>query len=213
VILVNGGSASGAEIVTGALQDFRRALVFGRNTFGKGSVQTIIPIENGGAVKLTTALYYTPQGRLLQGQGIVPDVSIVRSEGKASGTPRRESELTGALPSEGDISSASGMKIMEKNCPPAGDKDDRILGCALAYLRSGSMGKFVTVLKGEAEDTSVPLAAAESAAWEKIKYSNRISDFQRYLAQYPKGLFAPLAEKQLRNLASHQTDARENAGD
>ncbi len=214
MILVNGGSASGAEIVTGALQDYRRALVFGRNTFGKGSVQTIIPIENGGAVKLTTALYFTPLGRLLQGQGIVPDVSIVGSEGKASRTRRRESELTGALPSGGDISAASGMEIMEKKCPAAGEKDDRILGCALAYLRLGTMANFLASLKGEAEDAPVSLAAAaDSKAWEEIKYSNRISDFQRYLEQFPKGLFAQLAEKQIRNLVSQQTNAREYDGE
>ncbi len=213
VILVNGGSASGAEIVTGALQDYRRALVFGRNTFGKGSVQTIIILKKGGAVKLTTALYYTPLGRLLQGQGIVPDVSIVGSEGKASTTRRRESELTGALPSGGDISAASGTEIMEKKCPVAGDKDDRILGCALAYLRSGNMANFLASLKGEAEDAPVPLAAADSKVWEEIKYSNRISDFQRYLEQFPKGLFAQLAEKQIRNLVSQQTNARENDGE
>ncbi len=76
VVLVNGGSASASEIVAGALQDHRRAIVAGTRTFGKGSVQTIFPMSNGGALKLTTALYYTPSGRSIQAEGIEPDIVI-----------------------------------------------------------------------------------------------------------------------------------------
>jgi carboxyl-terminal processing protease len=81
VILVNEGTASAAEIVSGALQDNRRALVLGTQTFGKGSVQTILPLDDGSAVKLTTAKYYTPSGRVVHENGIVPDVLIGKTQG------------------------------------------------------------------------------------------------------------------------------------
>ena len=74
VVLVNGGSASASEIVAGALQDHKRAIIMGTQTFGKGSVQTILPLGNGTAIKLTTARYYTPNGRSIQAKGIVPDI-------------------------------------------------------------------------------------------------------------------------------------------
>lgn len=80
VVLINGGSASASEIVAGALQDHRRAVIMGTRSFGKASVQTIIPMSNGGALKLTTARYYTPKGRSIQAEGIEPD--IVTEEGK-----------------------------------------------------------------------------------------------------------------------------------
>jgi carboxyl-terminal processing protease len=76
VVIVNEGTASAAEIVSGALQDNRRAIIVGVRTFGKGSVQTLIPLEDGAALKLTTAKYYTPQGRSIQAEGIVPDIHI-----------------------------------------------------------------------------------------------------------------------------------------
>ncbi|MDP1125233.1 S41 family peptidase, partial [Klebsiella pneumoniae] len=70
------GSASASEIVAGALQDHKRAIILGTPTFGKGSVQTIVPLNNGTAVKLTTARYYTPNGRSIQAEGIVPDIEL-----------------------------------------------------------------------------------------------------------------------------------------
>lgn len=78
VVLINGGSASASEIVAGALQDHKRAIIMGEKSFGKGSVQTILPTSNGAAVKLTTARYFTPSGRSIQAQGIEPDVTLAR---------------------------------------------------------------------------------------------------------------------------------------
>ena len=74
IVLVNGGTASAAEIVAGALQDHHRALVLGTETFGKGSVQTILPLDESSALRLTTARYYTPSGRSIQATGVVPDI-------------------------------------------------------------------------------------------------------------------------------------------
>ncbi len=78
VVLVNGGSASASEIVAGALQDHKRAIIMGTKTFGKGSVQTILPMDNGAALKLTTARYFTPDGRSIQAEGIEPDIPLER---------------------------------------------------------------------------------------------------------------------------------------
>ena len=76
---MNEGSASAAEIVAGALQDHRRAVIMGTPSFGKGSVQTVLPLSQDRAIKLTTALYFTPSGRSIQAQGIVPDITVERA--------------------------------------------------------------------------------------------------------------------------------------
>ncbi len=94
VVLVNGGSASASEIVAGALQDHKRAVIMGTQTFGKGSVQTILPLENNTAIKLTTARYYTPNGRSIQATGIVPDITLEASDRADSGLKLREVDLT-----------------------------------------------------------------------------------------------------------------------
>ncbi|EPC00676.1 peptidase S41 [Litchfieldella anticariensis FP35 = DSM 16096] len=104
VVLINGGSASAAEIVAGALQDQRRAVVMGTDSFGKGSVQQVMPLGNGDGLKLTTALYYTPNGRSIQAQGIEPDVEVVRGrlEVAESSEQLREADLEGHLQGNGE---------------------------------------------------------------------------------------------------------------
>jgi carboxyl-terminal processing protease len=109
VVLINSASASAAEIVAGALQDHHRATVMGTRSFGKGSVQTIIPIEGQGALRLTTALYYTPSGRSIQGQGIAPDVvvNLPKNQQVANALVTYESDLYRALKNTGSLSPAS----------------------------------------------------------------------------------------------------------
>jgi carboxyl-terminal processing protease len=111
VVLVNGGSASASEIVAGALQDHKRAIIMGNKTFGKGSVQTILPINNNAALKLTTARYYTPSGRSIQAEGIKPDIELskvqIASVDEANEDAVKESDLMRHLQREKDKSKKS----------------------------------------------------------------------------------------------------------
>ncbi|MEC8699477.1 MAG: S41 family peptidase [Pseudomonadota bacterium] len=121
VVLINSGSASASEIVAGALQDHRRAVILGKNSFGKGSVQTIIPLGRNGAIKLTTQRYYTPSGTAIQAKGIVPDIEVAQArvevlEGNAR-RERHEADLRGAL--DNDQSSTKNDK------PNAKDGEDK----------------------------------------------------------------------------------------
>ena len=102
VVLINGGSASASEIVAGALQDHKRGILMGTKTFGKGSVQTIIPVTSKGAVRLTTARYFTPSGNSIQAKGISPDIYVPQSKVEVleNSNSRREADLRGALDSE-----------------------------------------------------------------------------------------------------------------
>lgn len=103
IVLINGGSASASEIVAGALQDHRRAILLGTKSFGKGSVQTIIPLGRNGAIKLTTQRYYTPSGRSIQARGIDPDIVVQQAKIEPIEQTRKlrsEADLRGALPNE-----------------------------------------------------------------------------------------------------------------
>jgi carboxyl-terminal processing protease len=152
VVLINGGSASASEIVAGALQDHRRAIVMGMPSFGKGSVQTIMPVQQGqGAIRLTTARYYTPAGTSIQAKGIVPDIEVRQSrvevldEGRGD---RREADLRGRLENDQTDRTAPPAPPSEPRrsddeaeLPPEADPDaeDYQLARALDLLRGLAM--------------------------------------------------------------------------
>ncbi|MFK8035209.1 MAG: S41 family peptidase [Hyphomicrobiales bacterium] len=135
IVLVNGGAASASEIVAGALQDHRRATILGTRSFGKGSVQTIIPLGSEGAIRLTTARYYTPAGRSIQAKGIVPDIRVVQElpeELKGLEKPRGEASLPGHLATEDE----DGEEIEGSSAyVPQDPKDDQQLNYAYDLLR------------------------------------------------------------------------------
>jgi carboxyl-terminal processing protease len=133
IVLINGGSASASEIVAGALQDHKRAIMVGTRTFGKGSVQTIIPLGSGsGALRLTTARYFTPSGRSIQAKGIVPDIEVLQDvpeELKARADTTSEATLRGHLSAEGQEQTGSQSYV------PPDSKNDKALHLALDLMR------------------------------------------------------------------------------
>jgi carboxyl-terminal processing protease len=134
IVLINGGSASASEIVAGALQDHKRATILGTRSFGKGSVQTIIPLgNNNGALRLTTARYYTPSGKSIQAKGIVPEIEVLQDvpdELKARADSKGEASLRGHLKTqEGEEKTGSQSYI------PPDAKNDKALNMALDLLR------------------------------------------------------------------------------
>jgi carboxyl-terminal processing protease len=136
IVLVNGGSASASEIVAGALQDHRRATIVGTRSFGKGSVQTIIPLGSDGALRLTTARYFTPSGRSIQAKGIEPDIEVVQElppdlAAQITKPTMGEADLAGHLENEAEPEAGHGSLAYV----PPDAKDDKQLNYALDLLR------------------------------------------------------------------------------
>jgi len=122
VILVNNGSASASEIVAGALRDHKRAILMGTKTFGKGSVQTVIPLRDGSAVRLTTSIYYTPSGQMIHGKGLEPDVVVAPSPPAASAREEEEGEPPPVAKDPAVLRAVDlllGLKVYKKAAAPA----------------------------------------------------------------------------------------------
>ncbi len=139
VVLINGGSASASEIVAGALQDQKRGVVMGTTSFGKGSVQTVLPLNNDRALKITTALYFTPNGRSIQAQGIVPDIEVSR----AKITREQDTEYFKEADLQGHLGNGNGGADKptgsDPNAKPMPQDDDFQLSQALSLLKGLSI--------------------------------------------------------------------------
>ncbi|WP_137886342.1 S41 family peptidase [Pseudomonas sp. 2FE] len=141
VVLINGGSASASEIVAGALQDHKRGILMGTDSFGKGSVQTVLPLSNERALKITTALYFTPNGRSIQAQGIVPDIEVTRAKitREQDGESFKEADLAGHLGNGNGGADKPSSKDKAQSKQPRPQDDDFQLGQALNLLKGLSV--------------------------------------------------------------------------
>jgi carboxyl-terminal processing protease len=152
VVLVNAGSASASEIVAGALQDHKRAVIMGVQTFGKGSVQTVLPLGNGTGIKLTTAKYYTPGGRSIQAKGIVPDIVVEdpASAGRDSGIFRlREADLDKHLLNDNPSDNKPDTAGRNTLSPPDNNEDgDRIKPAEFGSQDDYQLNQALNLLKG-----------------------------------------------------------------
>jgi carboxyl-terminal processing protease len=156
VVLVNGGSASASEIVAGALQDHKRATLIGTPTFGKGSVQTILPLGNNTAIKLTTARYYTPSGRSIQAKGIIPDIVVEDPTSPTVGR-LREADLDKHLLNDQDQGTQSD-KAQKTSVKPSTEGEDKPpTPLEFASDKDFQFQQALKYLKG------LPLATAQSA--------------------------------------------------
>lgn len=156
LVLINEGSASASEIVAGALQDHDRAVIMGKKSFGKGSVQTVLPLQDNNGIKLTTSRYYTPNGRSIQAEGIKPDILVKTnvSDGEQDKSFKfvRESDLAGHLEQNDDEKSSAETDTSERDqqiktvTVPANDEGDAVLDEALNILKQLSSGADVATL-------------------------------------------------------------------
>jgi len=134
-VLVNGASASAAELVTGALQDQHRATVIGTRTFGKGSIQSVIPLGEDGGVKFTVARYFTPNGREIQARGLVPDIVVAPKVADSDDLMLREADLANHLaPTDGTQAAVDAGRAPVESAQIFGTRDDKALQAALAVL-------------------------------------------------------------------------------
>ena len=145
VLLINGGSASASEIVASALKHHKRAIIMGRQSFGKGSVQSIMALPIDGALKLTTALYYGPDGKTLQAHGVAPDIilEVEKTENEPVVKGRKEADNPKALAALSSEMKGKQSKISISMCEEIGERKDKELGCAISYLHAISPAKFI----------------------------------------------------------------------